>query len=94
MSLKCERLIDAFSASRFCDISRIFRNCLGSINGAWFGEQPPAEYAGVSFAQRTLEPLVQNTVFSRQCTISKAQTPDGLWILIDNIGQDVYTKII
>lgn len=32
--------------------------CLDSINELWFGDDAPAEYAIVSFAERTIRPLV------------------------------------
>lgn len=40
--------------SRFCQI------CLDSINSLWFTTQPPAEYAIISFEERTIQPLVNS----------------------------------
>ena len=37
------------------------QSCLDSINEMWFGEDPPAEYAILSFEDRTIRPLVTCT---------------------------------
>lgn len=34
------------------------QTCLDSINGLWFTNQPPAEYAIISFEDRTIQPLM------------------------------------
>lgn len=38
--------------------SRLCQICLDSINGLWFTDQPPAEYAVISFEDRTIHPLL------------------------------------
>ena len=38
--------------------SRLCQNCLDSINGLWFTDQPLAEYAVISFEDRTIQPLL------------------------------------
>ena len=38
--------------------SRLCQICLDSINSLWFTTQPPAEYAIVSFEDRTIQPLL------------------------------------
>lgn len=38
--------------------SRLCQTCLDSINSLWFTTQPPAEYAVVSFEQKTIQPLL------------------------------------
>lgn len=38
--------------------SRLCQNCLVSINSLWFTTQPAAEYAIISFEDRTLRPLL------------------------------------
>lgn len=38
--------------------SRLCQNCLDSINSLWFTTQPAAEYAIISFEDRTLRPLL------------------------------------
>lgn len=38
--------------------SRLCQNCLDSINDLWFTDQPPAEYAVISFENRTVQPLL------------------------------------
>lgn len=35
------------------------QSCLDTINGLWFSEDAPAEYAIVSFAERTIRPLMK-----------------------------------
>lgn len=37
---------------------RLCQTCLDSINNLWFTTQPPAEYAVVSFEDRTIQPLL------------------------------------
>lgn len=39
---------------------RLCQTCLDSINNLWFTNQPPAEYAIVSFAERTIQPLLNS----------------------------------
>lgn len=38
--------------------SHLCQNCLDSINGLWFTDQAPAEFAVVSFEDRTIQPLL------------------------------------
>lgn len=38
--------------------SRLCQTCLDSINDLWFTDQPPAEYAVISFEDRTIRPLL------------------------------------
>lgn len=38
--------------------SRLCQNCLDSINDLWFTDKPPAEYAVISFENRTIQPLL------------------------------------
>ena len=38
--------------------SQLCQNCLDSINDLWFTTQPPAEYAVISFEDRTIQPLL------------------------------------
>lgn len=38
--------------------SHLCQNCLDSINSMWFTTHPPAEYAIVSFEERTVQPLL------------------------------------
>ena len=38
--------------------SRLCQKCLDSINDLWFTDQPPAEYAAISFEDRTIQPLL------------------------------------
>lgn len=45
--------IDCASVQR-----HLCQNCLDSINSMWFENQPPAEYAVVSFAEKTIQPLL------------------------------------
>ena len=40
--------------------SHLCQNCLDSINSMWFTTQPPAEYAIVSFEERTIQPLLNS----------------------------------
>lgn len=40
--------------------SRLCQTCLDSINGLWFTDQPPAEYAIVSFEEHTIQPLLNS----------------------------------
>lgn len=40
--------------------SRLCQNCLDSINILWFTTQPPAEYAVISFEDRTIRPLLNS----------------------------------
>lgn len=37
---------------------RLCQDCLDSINNLWFTTQPPAEFAVISFADRTIQPLL------------------------------------
>lgn len=37
---------------------RLCQTCLDSINSLWFTTQPPAEYAVISFEDRTIQPLL------------------------------------
>lgn len=43
--------------------SHLCQSCLDTINGMYFGDYPPMEYAIVNFADRAIRPLVQNTTF-------------------------------
>ena len=38
--------------------SHLCQTCLDSINDLWFTDQPPAEFAVVSFEDRTIQPLL------------------------------------
>ena len=38
--------------------SKLCQTCLDSINSLWFTTQPPAEYAVVSFEEKTIQPLL------------------------------------
>ena len=38
--------------------NHLCQNCLDSINGLWFTDQPPAEFAVISFEDRTIQPLL------------------------------------
>lgn len=38
--------------------SRLCQTCLDAINELWFTDQPPAEYAVLSFEDRTIRPLL------------------------------------
>lgn len=38
--------------------NHLCQTCLDSINNLWFTDQPPAEYAIVSFEDRTIQPLL------------------------------------
>lgn len=38
--------------------NRLCQTCLDSINDLWFTNQPPAEYAVISFEERTIQPLL------------------------------------
>ena len=38
--------------------SKLCQDCLDSINSLWFTTQPPAEYAVISFADKTIQPLL------------------------------------
>ena len=38
--------------------SMLCQTCLDSINDLWFTDQPPAEYAVISFENRTIHPLL------------------------------------
>lgn len=38
--------------------SNLCQDCLDSINSLWFTTQPPAEYAVISFADKTIQPLL------------------------------------
>lgn len=41
--------------------SHLCQTCLDTINALWFGNDTPAEYAIVSFAKRTIRPLMKCT---------------------------------
>ena len=41
---------------------RLCQSCLDSINEMWFDEDPPAEYGVLSFEDRTIRPLITNTI--------------------------------
>ena len=43
--------------------TRLCQACLDSINSLRFLEQPPAEYAVVSFSERTVRPLLRNVTW-------------------------------
>ena len=47
-----------YSIDRKLIQSRLCQNCLDSINDLWFTDQPPAEYAVISFENRTVQPLL------------------------------------
>ena len=38
--------------------SRLCQTCLDSINSLWFTTRPPAEYAVISFEERTIQPIL------------------------------------
>ena len=38
--------------------THLCQSCLDSINDLWFTDMPPAEYAIVSFENRTIQPLL------------------------------------
>lgn len=38
--------------------SKLCQTCLKSINDLWFTDQPPAEYAVISFEDRTIQPIL------------------------------------
>ena len=38
--------------------NHLCQSCLDSINDLWFTDQPPAEYAVISFEDRTIQPLL------------------------------------
>ena len=40
--------------------NRLCQACLDSINDLWFTDQPPAEYAIISFEDRTIRPLLNS----------------------------------
>ena len=40
--------------------NHLCQNCLDSINDLWFTDQPPAEYAVISFEDRTIRPLLNS----------------------------------
>lgn len=47
-----------YSIDRDLIQSKLCQTCLDSINSLWFIDQPPAEYAVISFEDRTLRPLL------------------------------------
>lgn len=49
-----------YAISRDTIQSHLCQTCLNSINEMWFGDNAPAEYAIVSFSERTIRPLIQN----------------------------------
>ena len=38
--------------------NKLCQTCLDSINSLWFTTQPPAEYAVISFEDKTIQPLL------------------------------------
>lgn len=40
--------------------NHLCQTCLDSINNLWFTDQPPAEYAIVSFEEQTIQPLLNS----------------------------------
>ena len=47
-----------YSIDRESVQSCLCQTCLDGINNLWFTDQPPAEYAVVSFGNRTIQPLL------------------------------------
>ena len=56
--------------------SRLCQTCLDTINDLWFTTQPPAEYAIISFEDKTIQPLVNSI----------------LWLASGNYGVDCEFK--
>lgn len=56
--------------------SQLCHMCLDSINGLWFTDQPPAEFAVVSFQDRTIRPLLNANP----------------WFMVGNFGIDCEFK--
>ena len=48
-----------YSIDRESVQGHLCQNCLDTINDLWFSEDAPAEYAIVSFAERTIRPLIK-----------------------------------
>ena len=48
-----------YSIDRESVQGHLCQNCLDTINDLWFSENAPAEYAIVSFAERTIRPLIK-----------------------------------
>ena len=48
-----------YSIDRESIQGHLCQNCLDTINDLWFSEDAPAEYAIVSFAERTIRPLMK-----------------------------------
>ena len=48
-----------YSIDRDSIQTHLCQTCLDTINDMWFSGNPPAEYAIVSFAERTIQPLVE-----------------------------------
>ena len=71
--------------------SRLCQKCLDSINGMWFKDQAPAEYAVISFEERSIRPLTNSYTrfmsgnFVVDCDYD--ETLDGNWdVEADRIG--------
>lgn len=47
-----------YAIDRDCIESHLCQTCLDSINSMYFTTQPPAEYAVISFEDRTIQPLL------------------------------------
>ena len=43
--------------------NHLCQTCLDSINSVWFTDQPPAEFAIVSFEERTIRPLLNSNLW-------------------------------
>ena len=48
-----------YSIDRESIQGHLCQSCLNTINDLWFSEDAPAEYAAVSFAERTIRPLMK-----------------------------------
>ena len=49
-----------YSINREIIQSQLCQTCLDSINNMWFTTQPPAEYAIISFEDKTIQPLLNS----------------------------------
>ena len=49
---------DQYAIDRESVQTHLCQSCLDSINDLWFTDMPPAEYAIVSFEDRTIQPLL------------------------------------
>lgn len=49
-----------YSIERESIQSHLCQTCLDTINSMWFTTQPPAEYAIISFADKTIQPLLNS----------------------------------